>query len=607
VAARGPPRFPWGLAANAFARQDWDMRYPCLVFACLGSIVMSGCAAVGPTREAASAGASGAPADRDGDDTSYGQFLAGQSAVNHGETAVAETYFNKAAALEVGVDRNLLVDRSFTSALLAGDVPRAAAIAPAGPDADPGLRRLGALVRGVEALSSGKGKLARTVLSAPDAAASTEPAAALLIPFAAAAAGDTDASIANPTIKGQPIAQFFASLDQGKLFERAKRYDEAETAFRALIGKGDPGGIASLSLGEMLERRGRGEEAVAIYSSALARKAESPDLIAARARAQAHRPAPPLPSLRESAAVALVAPATALLADKQEEIALAYLRLALHLDPALDEAWMLVGDILTTAHEDPGARTAFAHVRSTSTQYLSARTRLAWSFQNSGDKTQALLLARETLAARPDAREARIDLADLLRVDEQYADSAKILDGVIGDKPGAADWQLLYMRAVDEEQSAHWPEAERDLQTALALRPDEPELLNFLGFSWIDRGVRLPEAMAMVQKAVTLQPQSGAMVDSLGWGYFKMGDYPAAVEKLEAAVALEPGDPDVNDHLGDAYWRVGRRVEAAFQWRRVLTLEPNAKLKAEIEAKLASGLPKSLPGAATAAVVAAAN
>ena len=165
-----------------------------------------------------------------------------------------------------------------------------------------------------------------------------------------------------------------------------------------------------------------------------------------------------------------------------------------------------------------------------------------------------------------------------------------MLDGLIGAKGDAADWKLLYMRAVDYEESGRWSEAERDLQIALKKRPDEPELLNFLGYSWIDRGVRLQEAMAMVAKAVDLQPQSGAMIDSLGWGYFRMGNYPAAVDQLEKAIVLEPGDPDVNNHLGDAYWKVGRKVEADFQWRRVLTLDPTPKLKAEVEAKLAAGL-----------------
>jgi Flp pilus assembly protein TadD len=107
--------------------------------------------------------------------------------------------------------------------------------------------------------------------------------------------------------------------------------------------------------------------------------------------------------------------------------------------------------------------------------------------------------------------------------------------------------------------------------------------------------------MAMVQKAVSLQPGSGAMIDSLGWAFYRLGDYPMAVEKLEAAVQLEPGDPDVNNHLGDAYWRVGRKIEAGFQWRHVLTLDPTAKLKAEAELKLARGL-DAAPGAPVVAV-----
>jgi Flp pilus assembly protein TadD len=153
-----------------------------------------------------------------------------------------------------------------------------------------------------------------------------------------------------------------------------------------------------------------------------------------------------------------------------------------------------------------------------------------------------------------------------------------------------ADWRLLYMRAVDLQASDRWSDAERDLSRALAEDPDEPELLNFLGYSWIDRGEKLPQALAMVKKAVSLDPQSGAMIDSLGWAYYRLGDYKSAVEQLEAAVVLEAGDPEINDHLGDAYWRIGRHNEAQFQWRRVLTLEPSAKLKADVEVKLKTGL-----------------
>ena len=165
------------------------------------------------------------------------------------------------------------------------------------------------------------------------------------------------------------------------------------------------------------------------------------------------------------------------------------------------------------------------------------------------------------------------------------------------DAPGAKpDWRLYYLRAVGlRGDRRRRTKTQADLQAALKLNPDEPELLNFQGYFWIERGEHLQEALAMVERAVDAEPQSGEIIDSLGWAYYRLGDYKDAVEQLEAAVTLDPGIPEVNDHLGDAYWRVGRKTEAAFQWRRVLSLEPDDKLKASVEAKLASPLGPDAP------------
>ncbi len=534
------------------------------------------------------------------DDSSYGLFLAGQAAVNGGHGATAAAFFGRAATLDPGAGAHLLDTRAFSASLLAGDVKRASAIAPTDPSSEPAIRHLGGLVRGVEALAEGDAKDAHAILTGPDVGAPHQAAAALLAPWAAAAAGDVQGATVHPVIPGEPIAQFFANIDQGKIYERLGRYDEAETAFRSLIAGGDPGGLASLNLGETLERRGRAADAVAIYDQALVRNPGDGTLGEARARAAAHKPPPPPPSIRQSAAEALIAPATILMVQKQEEVALAYLRLALRLDPGRDEAWMLVGDIMTNIGDLDAARAAYLTPRRGSDQFVASRGKLAWTYQGDGDKAAALKIARETFAAAPASQDAGSTLADLLRADERYDESALVLDRLIAAQGDKVDWRLLYMRAVDLQESDRWAEAERDLSAALKERPDEPELLNFLGYSWIDRGEKLPQAMAMVKKAVDLNPQSGAMLDSLGWGYFRLGDYKTAVEKLEAAVVLEAGDPDVNNHLGDAYWRVGRLTEARFQWRRVLTLEPSAKLKAEAEAKLKNGL----DGGATPTIVA---
>jgi Flp pilus assembly protein TadD len=524
------------------------------------------------------------------DDSAYGLFLAGQAAVNNGHGNAAAAYFDRAAGLDPGAPAAFLDTHAFSALLLAGDVTRAAASAPTDPSVEPVIRSLGALTQGVEALASGDPKLSYARLTGPSIGAPYNGVAQLLAPFAAAATGDFRAATVHPVIDAEPIAQFYANLDQGKLYERFRHYDEAETAFRALITAGDPGGIASLSLGALLERRGRSAEAAAIYATAMTHNGDDPVLGAARARALAGKSAPPLPSIRQSAAEALVAPATVLIIQKHYEVALAYLRLALRLDPGRDEAWVLLGDVLANIGDQDGARVAYMTPKAGAPEYLTARGKLAWSYQDAGDKDKALSIAQAAHAGAPDDEQAATTLADLLRADERYGESVKVLDPIIQGQGARADWRLLYMRAVDLQQSDRWTEAEHDLSRALAQNPDEPELLNFLGYAWIDRGENLPRAMAMVKKAVSLNPQSGAMVDSLGWAYYRLGDYKNAVQQLESAVVLEAGDAEINDHLGDAYWRVGRRTEAQFQWRRVLTLEPTAKLKASVEAKLKSGL-----------------
>jgi Flp pilus assembly protein TadD len=266
-------------------------------------------------------------------------------------------------------------------------------------------------------------------------------------------------------------------------------------------------------------------------------------------------------------------------------VALAYLRLILKLDPARDEAWVMVGDLLGAQGDVAGAREAYSKPRAGSPEYAAAQSKLAWTYQNAGDKETALKLAHGAAAAGN--IEGRMTLADLLRADERYAESAQVLSGLIAEQK-TPDWRLLYARGVAYERIGRWPEAEADLKAALAQQPDEPELLNYLGYSWIDRDEHLKEAMAMVEKAVASDPRSGAMVDSLGWAYYRLGDYAKAVQKLEEAVELDAGDPEINNHLGDAYWKVGRKDEALFQWRRVLTLQPDDKTRAAAEARIAS-------------------
>ena len=166
--------------------------------------------------------------------------------------------------------------------------------------------------------------------------------------------------------------------------------------------------------------------------------------------------------------------------------------------------------------------------------------------------------------------------------------------------PDRSNWTLFYFRGICFERSKQWPKAEADFKKALELYPDQPLVLNYLGYSWVDQGINLDEAFKMLRRAVDLKPTDGYIVDSLGWAHFKLGHYQEATEELEKAIELKPADPVVNDHLGDAYWRVNRKIEAHFQWNHARDMEPEPEDLPAILEKIESGLPDEPQGRAGA-------
>ena len=547
-------------------------------------LLLAGCAT--PATTAKTPGEIGAA------DSAYGMFLAGSAALGEGRSADATRFLNLARAQ--GATDPAVAERAFTAALLAGDIRHAAALIPAAAGSET-VQRLGRLVSAVDALAAGKGKLAKEALGVEPIGYPHRGAAALLGPWIAAAAGDAEGALVRPQLRGDAGVDYFGRIGQAYLFERAKRFDEAETDFKSVTAGEGPSDLAVAAYGGFLERRGRRAEAITLYDAALARSRGNLELNRARDRAVAGKRPPAAPTIREGAAFALLAPAATMSSAKQNQIALAYLRLALHLDPARPDAWLMLGDQLQQIGDVDGARIAYGRTKPGSPDYVAAQTKLAWSYQVSGEKEAALKVAR--LAAATGDADARRGLGDLLRANEAFAEAADIYTALIAQTK-EPDWGLLFARGSAYERLGRWPEAEADLVAALRLRPEEPELLNYLGYAWIDRGERLKEAMAMVEKAVAANPRSGAMVDSLGWARYRLGDFAGAVQTLEQAIELLAGDPEINNHLGDAYWMVGRKDEAVFQWRRVLTLKPDDKIKADAQGKLASGLgpPSKLAG-----------
>jgi tetratricopeptide (TPR) repeat protein len=518
--------------------------------------------------------------------TAYGLYLAGETALDDGAAGTAAAYLRQAS--ERAPDNAELRNRAFAASLLSGEVERAADLAPAQPS-DSATYALGQLAKAVLALSKGQDRQAYQLL-APGVMGEHWAAASLVRPWAAAGAGDVAGSLQTVDATQERAVEAFGQLNHAALLERAGRTAEAD---EALASQASRGGVFALAYGGFLERHGRRTEALAVYDKALAKDPTDAAFRQARARVAAGGPAPPRPTIQQGAAQALIGPAALLLTQKQPEAGLAYLRLALTLDPTLAEGWVLVGDALEAQHDTAGALAAYGRVMRDSPEYATAQARIALDQQGDGHKDEALATAQALAAARPDDPHALLVLADLYRDDDRYADAVQTLDRLIGQvqPQTAADWRLYYLRGAALEREGQWDKAEGDLQKALALKPADPEIMNYLGFAWADRGERLPEAIKLLERANLLEPDSGAYVDSLGWAHYRLGRYGQAVQELERAASLEPADPDINTHLGDAYWRTGRRLEAEYQWRRVLTLDPDAQTRLAIQDRLTHGLP----------------
>ncbi len=534
-----------------------------------------------------------------GDDSSaLGLYLAAEAALDAGDGARSAELFARAAASDPG--DAALRQRAFTTNLLAGDVPAAARLAPEGAEAAPEAAALGRLVRAVDALADGRGRDAAALLSDAGAGRAYGGAVALLTPWAAAEAGARTPAAAAPPAGADRTVGRFAALGRARLLERAGDLKGAEEVFKPLAADHHP--LFAEAYGGFLERRGRRAEATALYDAALASGSDAA-LSAARARASAGGPAPREPTLREGAAEALLGPASALIAARRADLGLIYVRLSLRLDPARDAAWLVLGDSLAAAGDGNAARDAYRRVREDGPEGASAAERLALAAEASDDKAEALRLARRAHALAPGDPQAGVVLAEVLRSQEKLDEAVAVLDPLIAAQDraqpdGPALERLLFLRGSALERSGRWPQAEADLKRALQLKPDDAEVQNYLGFAWADRGEHLKEALAMLEHAAAAQPEQGAVLDSVGWARFRLGDLRGAVRDLEKAVALEPADPEINDHLGDIYARTGRRAEARYQWRRVLTLEPEARTRAATEAKLRAAGDSPLPPAA---------
>jgi len=314
----------------------------------------------------------------------------------------------------------------------------------------------------------------------------------------------------------------------------------------------------------------------------------SSDFAIALPRLEADAANRPVRKATDGIADAYLALAAALRQQDASEFASVLLRLALDLRPDLTAARLLSADVYDQAKHPDAALAVLAPVTAADPLAPVVDLRRAALQDQLGNSDEALRILGELAAAYPDRPEPWTMEGAILRGKHRYSDSVTAYDKAIAliHQPARANWPLFYERGIAEERAHQWPLAEADFQHALQLSPDEPFVLNYLGYSWTELGHDLPRARQMIQRAAEQRPNDGAIVDSLGWITLREGDTAGAIKLLEKAVELQPEDPTVNGHLGDAYWAAGRKVEAEYQWRLALTFNPEPEDVPKLHAKL---------------------
>lgn len=312
------------------------------------------------------------------------------------------------------------------------------------------------------------------------------------------------------------------------------------------------------------------------------------DLSLARAALEADVAVPAVRDARDGIAEAYLAMAATLRQQNATDSAQIMLRLALDMRPDFTPARLLLADIQETAKHPQSALDTLSAVRRADPLHAVVQLRQAGLLDGMDQPDPATAILDTLAREHPDRPEPLVQLGDMLRRKSRFAEAATAYDAAIArvSVPNRTNWPLFYQRGIAFERAGQWDKAEADFEYALQLAPDQPSVLNYLGYAWAEQGRNLDQARAMIERAVAQRPDDGAILDSLGWVMLRQGDTEAALKPLERAAQLQPEDPVINGHYGDALAAVGRTREAEFQWRRALNLKPEGEDLKRIEAKL---------------------
>lgn len=518
----------------------------------------------------------------------FGHYLAGRHAHMIHDTASAADYY--ARALKADPENSELLQRAYALMAAEGRMNDAADLARRLVAFDPEASIAGMLlaVRQVQSGDWAGAEKRTAALPRRGVGAFMGP---LMTAWMRQGQDKTDAALEalQPLAANSNFAALF-ELHSALINDLAGRAKAADEHYRNVLAS--PAGLSLRSIqaaASFYQRTGKPDKAREALAKALGQQEDSALIDGITAGGQVLRP---VASAKDGLAEAMFGTATSLRQNNALDIAQIFARMALDLQPDFPLDQVLIGDILQAQNRLADANKVYQSINPQADIWWLMQLRVAANLDEMEDVDGAMKLLEVLARQKPDRPDPLIAEAELLRKRKRFDEAAKVYDQAFAriPKPDERHWALYYSRGITLERSKQWQRAESDLLKALELQPEQPYVLNYLGYSWVEQGINLDKARKMIEKAVELRPNDGYIVDSLGWVMYRNGEFAKAVQTLERAIELRPEDPTINDHLGDALWQVGRRDEARFQWRHALTLKPEQDEIAAIERKLETGL-----------------
>jgi tetratricopeptide (TPR) repeat protein len=530
-----------------------------------------------------------------------GSYLAARHAGGERDAAAAAAYYR--AALRGDPRNNELLGRTFLAVLANGEIEEGVKLAERVLQVDKN-DRIARLVLGVRAIKQKQYPVARRELAQSIRGPITDLAATLLSAWTMANPAEAkQATDSIDKLTGADWYAIFKELHSALILDLAGQKKEAAKHFERSY-KLDPTALRVVqAYGSFLSRQGNTDEALKVLAAFEEALPRHPLIVEAVNELKTGKKLPlMIESPQAGAAEVLYGLGAALGRRGGEDLGLIYLQLSLYLAPSHPLALLSLGDLYEAMKKPELANKIYERVPLTSPLHRNAQIQLALNLDSLDRTDEAKASLEKLIAANPTDLEAIMALGNVLRGRKKFAECADVYSKGIDTitKTEKSNWGIDYFRGICFERAKQWAKAEADLKMALELFPEQPHVLNYLGYSWIDQGVNLDEGMRMIKRAVEQRADDGYIVDSLGWAYYRLGNMEEAVKQLERAIELKPEDPTINDHLGDAYWRVGRVLEARFQWSHARDLKPEPEDLAKIEAKLKSGLPDDTSSAAQA-------